>query len=166
MTSWTVLSWVVLPILITGVLDHLYRHSDLVRPMIDQLPSVLLDRIATVHCYQSVNTLSTTTSTADDCFRVVNGKFTNLFRRPSSDKVNSGHVIPGLWDGHGHLLQYGESLESVNLFGAQSIKQVQDRLLEYKQARPEVGSSTQWLRGGGWDQANFGGKWPTSVRDK
>ena len=32
------------------------------------------------------------------------------------------HVVPGLWDGHAHLLQYGEMLGSVKLFDAASLE--------------------------------------------
>ncbi|KAI8932305.1 hypothetical protein NX059_010501 [Plenodomus lindquistii] len=42
------------------------------------------------------------------------------------------------------------------------MQEVQRRLQEYKLARPETGSKKEWLRGVGWDQANFGGSWPTS----
>lgn len=31
-------------------------------------------------------------------------------------------VIPGLWDGHGHLLALGEMLGSVKLYGAGSVQ--------------------------------------------
>lgn len=30
-------------------------------------------------------------------------------------------MIPGLWDGHAHVLQYGEMLSNVKLYGAESI---------------------------------------------
>ena len=75
-----------------------------------------------------------------------------------------GYVYPGLWDGHGHLIQFGESLDSVSLFGADSMAEIKRRLVEYKAVRSEEGTSKQWLRGVGWDQAHFDGKWPTSVR--
>lgn len=71
-------------------------------------------------------------------------------------------VYPGMIDGHGHLIYYGEYLESVSLFGASSMAEVQQRLVEYKTKRPEKGSAHEWLRGAGWDQAHFG-RWPISV---
>jgi hypothetical protein len=55
-------------------------------------------------------------------------------------------------------------LDSANLFGAESMIEVQERLLKYKAGRPETGTQEQWLRGVGWDQANFNGLWPKSVR--
>ena len=73
-------------------------------------------------------------------------------------------MIPGLWDGHGHLLQYGEGIASADLFGASSLHEVRQRLVSYISNHAEAGTRSQWLRGMGWDQANFEGKWPTSVR--
>ncbi|KAF2494082.1 amidohydrolase 3 [Lophium mytilinum] len=74
-----------------------------------------------------------------------------------------GYAYPGLWDGHGHLLQYGEMLESVNLFGSESMDDVLGKISLYLDKNPQVGTSTEWLRGIGWDQAAFGGKMPTSL---
>jgi hypothetical protein len=127
------------------------------------LPNLFLD----THCYTSIRTLSSKLPKAE-CFTIADGKFTSVFvDRTSQDvakQAHAGYVYPGLWDGHGHLIQFGESLDSVNLFGAESMDEVQKRLIEYKAGRSEVGSSEQWLRGVGWDQAHFEGKWPTTVR--
>ncbi|KAF2186684.1 hypothetical protein K469DRAFT_706679 [Zopfia rhizophila CBS 207.26] len=135
------------------------------------LPNLLIAKVVQVlfsqtYCYISVKTLSSTLSQAE-CFTVSpDGKFTKVFLDERSyDVVKAaryGHVIPGLWDGHGHLLEYGELMDSVNLFGAKSMEEVQMRLAEYKYLHKEAGTSEQWLRGVGWDQANFGGEWPTA----
>lgn len=121
---------------------------------------------ATTYCYVSVKTLISDFPNAE-CFSVSNGRFSRVFLDDTSSGVikeqRSGHVIPGLWDGHGHLMQYGESLDSVDLFGALSMNEVKERLVQYKVARGETGTSEQWLRGVGWDQANFGGRWPVAV---
>jgi predicted amidohydrolase YtcJ len=120
-----------------------------------------------LQCYKSVRTLSSQLSHAD-CFTVYNGKFSSVFVDDlTADAVKEtrvGYVYPGLWDGHGHLIQFGESLDSVSLFGADSMDEIKRRLVEYKAGRSEKGTSEQWLRGVGWDQAYFDGKWPTSVR--
>jgi len=135
------------------VLDLFFGHVAAVRSL-----------LATTYCYQSVITLSENQGHAE-CFRVFKGKFTKIISKASvpPPQARPGHVIPGLWDGHGHLVQFGESLDSVVIFGAGSMQEVHKRLREYKTARPEAGTRKQWLRGVGWDQANFGGKWPTSV---
>jgi hypothetical protein len=76
--------------------------------------------------------------------------------------TNPGYVIPGLWDGHGHLLQYGEFLHSVDLFGSSSIGDVRSRLRNYIDSHPGAGTADNWIRGVGWDQTAFG-RMPTAV---
>jgi hypothetical protein len=119
------------------------------------------------HCYVTVKTNSLDLPHAE-CFSVANGKFKRVFLDETSYDVikeqRKGHVLPGLWDGHGHLMQLGELMDSVNLFGASTMAEVNERLVQYKIMRTEAGTSKQWLRGVGWDQANFGGKWPVAVR--
>lgn len=95
------------------------------------------------------------------------GIFSRLFQAdpkslPLDVQKKSGHVIPGLWDGHGHLLQYGELLSSVNLFGVESLDEVVDRVVVYSKSHSSVGSAKEWIRGTGWDQAAFG-RYPVSV---
>lgn len=147
-------------------------------PDFDQISQAILDdpRIqhifsqftVTTHCYASVETLSSELGQVD-CFKVSDGRFRDVYLDQTPDDLKTlerpriGHVIPGLWDGHGHLVQYGESLDSVNIFGAESMAEVQKRLIAYKTERPEAGSGEHWLRGVGWDQAKFGGRWPVSV---
>lgn len=79
-----------------------------------------------------------------------------------------GYVLPGLWDGHGHLLQYGEFLHSADLFGAGSPAEVRRRLRAYlaenRDANPGLGGSGEWVRGVGWDQMIMGGM-PFAVGD-
>jgi hypothetical protein len=120
------------------------------------------------HCYASVKTLASGVPQTN-CFSVSNGKFSRVYMDGSPydnqklERSRTGHVIPGLWDGHGHLVPYGELLDSVNLFGAKTMQEVQQRLLQYKAARPEAGTKERWLRGVGWDQVHFNGQWPKSV---
>jgi predicted amidohydrolase YtcJ len=134
----------------------------------EHVPSTLFPNLfVPTHCYKNVRTLSSKLPRAE-CFTIHDGKFSSVFVDYASDDTvkdaRTGYVYPGLWDGHGHLIQFGESLDSVSLFGAESMDEVQKRLVEYRAARPEKGSSEQWLRGVGWDQAHFEGKWPTAVR--
>ncbi|ORY06894.1 amidohydrolase 3 [Clohesyomyces aquaticus] len=117
-------------------------------------------------CYVSVTTLSSKLPNAECISIGRDGRFKKVFLDETSypyvKQQRKGHVIPGFWDGHGHLLQYGELMNSANLFGAKSMKEVKERLVEYKASNEEAGTSKQWLRGIGWDQANFGGKWPVA----
>lgn len=113
-------------------------------------------------CYLSVKTNSDKLQQAQ-CFTVKDGRFKRVFvDEDSSKRATPGHVIPGLWDGHGHLLQLGELKNSVDLFGTNTMGEVHERLIEYKQLHATAGSSEEWLRGVGWDQAAFG-KWPVAV---
>jgi hypothetical protein len=158
------LVWVSTVVLVIAVV---YRNG---LPEIE-LPNFLIVQIlraifSDTYCYKSVKTLFGALPQAE-CFTIRNGRFTRVFLDETSfaqtKAHRTGHVIPGLWDGHGHLLQYGELMNSVSLFGIDSMTEVKKKLVEYKNIHPEAGTKDQWLRGVGWDQANFGGKWPLSV---
>jgi predicted amidohydrolase YtcJ len=61
-------------------------------------------------------------------------------------------VIPGMVDAHAHLLGLGQSLRTVNLFGAKSYDEVIARVVERAKGLPPG----QWLLGRGWDQNQWG----------
>ncbi|KAG9194047.1 hypothetical protein G6011_04082 [Alternaria panax] len=152
-----------LPVILAALIYQLGLHAFIS----EHVPSTLFPNLfVPTHCYKNVRTLSSKLGRAE-CFTINDGKFSSVFVDEASDEVvkqaRTGYVYPGLWDGHGHLIQFGESLDSVSLFGAESMDEVQKRLVEYKAARPEKGSSEQWLRGVGWDQAHFEGRWPTAA---
>lgn len=174
MPAHRVLFWVTLPVLL-GVILHQIGLQTLLPTSIREYTGFKIFRslFEDTHCYASIRTLSTVSSHAE-CFSVANGRFSRVFKddlikQDSSFDVvkeaRAGHVYPGLWDGHGHLIQYGELLNSVDLFGSSSMAEVQDRLVQYKMAHPEEGTSQHWIRGIGWDQANFDGAWPITVSD-
>jgi hypothetical protein len=107
------------------------------------------------YCYTSIKTLSEEHSRAN-CFTVSpSGTFSSVFyARPENwspeFQKSSGHVIPGLWDGHGHLLQYGELLQSVNLFGSKSLDDAIERVSDYARKHSAAGSENEWIRGTGY----------------
>ncbi|KAH7148738.1 amidohydrolase family-domain-containing protein [Dactylonectria macrodidyma] len=136
----------------------------------------------TTYCYKGVRT-NNIDQPAAQCFSVVDGAFTavwtpgngqaeadHVVRDDNNVEVDApeqvenldGYVIPGLWDGHGHLLQYGEFLHSVDLFGSQTLDEVRSRTREYLAANPGAGSKDNWIRGVGWDQTFFG-RMPTAA---
>ncbi|KAG6007042.1 hypothetical protein E4U21_006402 [Claviceps maximensis] len=133
---------------------------------------------ASTYCYHGIRTHDHDNPSAR-CFAVVDGTFARVWSDaavessliPSSSRNDSngagktklldGYVIPGLWDGHGHLMSWGEFLHSVDLFDVQTIKQVRDRLRTYLHANPASGTKTFWLRGTGWDQDLYG-RMPTA----
>lgn len=79
----------------------------------------------TTQCYQHVQTGSiayTSTSSHPTCIRTSEGRIREIFDSDKRKRLE-GHryAFPGFWDGHGHVLGYGEMLRSVNLYGAESI---------------------------------------------
>ncbi|KAI0473144.1 amidohydrolase family-domain-containing protein [Xylariaceae sp. FL0804] len=122
-------------------------------------------RHSETHCYQAVRT--TVAGEAHvNCFTVSPaGKFSNVFRADDDSDLarnaDPGYAIPGLWDGHGHLLQYGEFLNSVDLFGSGSMGDIRSRVRQYAGEHPGSGSRTEWIRGIGWDQMALG-RMPTA----
>ncbi|KAI0202066.1 amidohydrolase [Astrocystis sublimbata] len=114
---------------------------------------------ADTHCYQGVRT----NGDADvdvNCFSVSTGKFSQVFRASSesalTENAKPGYAMPGLWDGHGHLLQYGEFLNSVDLFGSATLDEIRDRVHKYVDEHPGAGTAHEWIRGVGWDQMALG----------
>ncbi|KAI1778121.1 amidohydrolase family-domain-containing protein [Hypoxylon cercidicola] len=117
------------------------------------------------YCYQSVRTNSLAQPYVN-CFSVSpSGKFSKVFQAAEDTELaqnaSPGFAMPGLWDGHGHLLQYGEFLNSVDLFGSTSMDDVRTRVRGYVSQQPGVGSKEEWVRGVGWDQMALG-KMPTA----
>ncbi|KAI1211617.1 amidohydrolase family-domain-containing protein [Annulohypoxylon truncatum] len=117
------------------------------------------------YCYQLVRTNSLVEPYVN-CFSVSpTGKFSKVFQAGDDTEyaknANPGFAMPGLWDGHGHLQQYGEFLNSVDLFGSTSMDDVRSRVLSYVDENPKAGSEEEWLRGVGWDQMALG-KMPTA----
>ncbi|EMR61793.1 putative amidohydrolase 3 protein [Eutypa lata UCREL1] len=112
------------------------------------------------HCYQSVLT-NHAAQPYVNCFSVSpTGAFSDVFQADADSDLarnaDLGYAMPGLWDGHGHLLQYGEFLNSVDLFGARSMDEARSRVREYLDRNPQAGSREEWLRGVGWDQMVLG----------
>ncbi len=61
--------------------------------------------------------------------------------------LHGAYVLPGLIDGHAHMLELGLSLRTVNLSGTHSPQQVA-KLVEEASARTSLGG---WIRGSGWN---------------
>lgn len=113
-----------------------------------------------VYCYDSIQTFSDK-HTDVDCFSFSpTGIFTRIYK--SEDDVidinavrSDGVVIPGLWDGHGHVLGLGEVLSQVQLYNL-DLKASIGRLNEWAKAYPELGSRSDWILGSGWNQMEYG----------
>lgn len=160
--------WVLTFSVLALLVSIIYQNPEpLYRPITNSIAFKVIQQLFEEnYCYITVKTNALDLPHAE-CFAVADGKFKRVFLDETSYDVvkekRKGHVIPGLWDGHGHLMQLGELIDSVNLFGAQSMDEVKERLVQYKAGREEAGTSEHWLRGVGWDQANFKGKWPVAV---
>ncbi|KAG6260980.1 hypothetical protein E4U49_004339 [Claviceps purpurea] len=123
---------------------------------------------ASTYCYRGVRTHDRDNPYAH-CFAVVDGTFARVWSddnveeqtlnsscHTAQSKLLDGYVIPGLWDGHGHLGAWGEFLHSVDIFNATTIAEVRLRLKTYLKANPLSGTDKFWLRGTGWDQDLYG----------
>ena len=76
--------------------------------------------------------------------------------------INAGgrHVVPGLIDAHGHVMNLGYALLRANLVDARDKAEVIERLREFEKTLPEGA----WLLGRGWDQNDWPGKqFPTAA---
>lgn len=71
-------------------------------------------------------------------------------------KLDGATVLPGFTDCHIHLIQYGISLQNLDLRGIRSITEMKE--LVSARAR----QSDSWIIGGGWDQERFAeNRYPT-----
>jgi predicted amidohydrolase YtcJ len=57
-------------------------------------------------------------------------------------------LLPGLIDGHGHVIDLGFYALRLDVTGTQSLTEFQQRLRDYAAAHPD----TKWILGGGWNQ--------------
>ncbi|MGB9778675.1 MAG: amidohydrolase, partial [Candidatus Bathyarchaeales archaeon] len=78
-------------------------------------------------------------------------------------------VVPGFVDCHVHMTGFGRSLQTIDLRGVGSIKELKEKLREYAKENPDK----KWILGGRWDQERFAEKrYPTrwdldeAVKDK
>lgn len=61
-------------------------------------------------------------------------------------------------------MQYGEMLDSVQLYGVKDLEEVRRRVKEYVKEHPGAGEKGRWIRGVGWDQGLWDNQYPTDVR--
>ncbi|KAF5878885.1 putative amidohydrolase 3 protein [Botrytis fragariae] len=127
---------------------------------------------STLYCVREPYTITTLSPNTPNpkCFRVRIDVITEILERvPSAEEGEkvvwlNGYVLPGIIESHGHILQYGEMLESVSLYEAESVDDVKSRIKEWlgRHEGEGYGGREKWIRGVGWDQAHFGGVMPTA----
>jgi predicted amidohydrolase YtcJ len=83
-------------------------------------------------------------------------------RGPSTTVVDAAGaaVVPGFNDSHVHFLSGAQSLQELDLGGAQSLDDVQRRIREFAAANPQA----TWIRGRGWNYGPFPGGLPTAAQ--
>ncbi|MBI4902269.1 MAG: amidohydrolase [Acidobacteria bacterium] len=68
-------------------------------------------------------------------------------------------IIPGFIDSHGHMANFGESLEILDFRTSASAAEVARAVQKAAQSRPKG----EWIRGRAWDQTRFpGGEFPNA----
>ena len=82
------------------------------------------------------------------------------YRQARRVEAKGSTVIPGLIDGHAHLMGLGFALLRADLVGAESKDEVIARLREFERSLP----AGAWLLGRGWDQNDWPQKdYPTAA---
>jgi predicted amidohydrolase YtcJ len=68
--------------------------------------------------------------------------------------LQGAYVLPGLIDGHAHMLELGMSLQTVDLSATRSPQEVA-KLVEEATPKARLGG---WIRGNGWDASSWSAK--------
>lgn len=94
--------------------------------------------------------------TDDKIEKVFHGK-QDLPNQASVTRIdgNGATLLPGLIDAHGHVLNYGLSLQTVDLIGTKSELDAVERAIDYRKKHPKQ----RWIEGRGWNQV----QWPSNA---
>ncbi|WP_293882329.1 amidohydrolase [Sphingomonas sp.] len=69
-------------------------------------------------------------------------------------------LLPGLIDGHGHVMELGFSALTLDLSSLKSLEEAKARIAAYAAAHPD----RHWILGGGWNQEKWQlGRFPTAA---
>jgi len=69
-------------------------------------------------------------------------------------------LLPGMIDGHGHVMELGRDALQLDLVGTRSLAELQQRLRDYAAAHPDM----KWIQGAGWNQELWPAKkFPTAA---
>lgn len=91
--------------------------------------------------------------------RVGSNREINRLRRPQTTVIDAkgAAVVPGFNDAHVRLVEGGLALAQVDLLGANTFTEIQERILAWVEAHPDA----EWVIGRGWNLAAFGDAPPT-----
>ena len=100
--------------------------------------------------------------TADRITAVGSRQAIEALRRPDTAVVDAagGTVVPGFNDSHVHFLSGSQSLQELDLGGARTLEDVQQRIRDFAAKHPTV----PWIRGRGWNYSSFPGGMPTRAQ--
>ncbi|HEX8303192.1 amidohydrolase [Sphingomonas sp.] len=89
--------------------------------------------------------------------------FTGKQKRPRKLewKIDMGGktLVPGMIDGHGHVMGLGDQLLRLDLSATISLEEALGKIRSYAAANPN-----KWILGGGWNQEKWGlGRFPTAA---
>jgi predicted amidohydrolase YtcJ len=73
-------------------------------------------------------------------------------------EAHGATLVPGLIDSHAHMQSLGDELETFDLRNVNSVAEAA-AVVKQEAARRRPG---EWIRGRGWDQTNWGGRFPTA----
>jgi predicted amidohydrolase YtcJ len=68
-------------------------------------------------------------------------------------------LLPGLIDAHGHIMELGLGALELDLTGTRSVTEAQAKIAAFAAAHPHP----LWIVGRGWNQENWGGRFPTAA---
>lgn len=74
----------------------------------------------------------------------------NRYRASKYTDLGGGVIVPGLMDGHAHLVGYADGLLEANLFATDRWIEAVERVVLHDEERPN-----EWVIGRGWDQNDW-----------
>ena len=83
-----------------------------------------------------------------------NDQIMNAYQSAQQLDAGGAPIYPGWIDAHAHFVGYGQSLNTVDLFGTANWEEAVARVKEFALAHPEL----EWIEGRGWDQNKWPGK--------
>ena len=78
-------------------------------------------------------------------------KITNQYNAAKTLDATNAFIYPGLYDAHCHFYGLGQKLQSADLVGTTSYKDVLEKVKAFADANPQ----TVWIQGRGWDQNDW-----------
>ncbi|MBW3466235.1 amidohydrolase [Arthrospiribacter ruber] len=77
-----------------------------------------------------------------------NSRILSKYSSENTQDLKGKAVFPGFIDAHAHFFRYGMGLQTADLLGAESEKELIDRVITHHDNNPDV----TWILGKGWDQ--------------